>query len=122
MEKPRKGVSKGRIPTYEDSFKIAVAREYLAGNYSTRQIGEKYNLTKDNIGHFVRWYRKHYPDSSTPPVEEQSITAPSNDDVLTKELALAKLKITAMEMMISNYEQETGVNIAKKSGTKPPAK
>ncbi|MCX2486796.1 transposase [Pedobacter sp. MR2016-24] len=117
MEKPRKGLNIGRIPTFEDSFKIAVAREYISGDFSYRQVGNKYDLSGDTVRHFVYWYRKHYCSGSNElsSVPESSSTA---NEGLVKELALARLKITAMEMLISNFEKETGVDILKKYGTK----
>ena len=119
MEKPRKGLKEGRIPTYEDSLKIAAAKDYLEGNLSYRQVGLKYNLSGDTVRYFVRWYQEVFS------VIISAAAGPSNsqsNETLAEELALVRLKLTAMEMMIKNYEKETGVDIIKKSGTKQPAK
>lgn len=117
MEKPRKGLNIGRIPIFEDSFKIAVAREYISGEFSYRQVGNKYNVSGDTVRHFVYWYRKHYPSNSIELITEPDSSCSANE-LIVKELELAKLKITAMEMLISNFEKETGVDILKKYGTK----
>ncbi|ADY50892.1 hypothetical protein Pedsa_3733 [Pseudopedobacter saltans DSM 12145] len=117
MEKPRKGKSKGRTPLFEDSFKIAVAREYILGDYSASQVGKKYNLNSDNVFYFVKWYNKHHPDPA-PETSSPAELTPSNTAKLEEELALAKLKITALEMLIRNAEREMGVDIVKKPGTK----
>jgi len=41
---------------------------------------------------------------------------------LEKELAFANLKITAFEILINNAEQEMGVDIRKKAGSKRSTK
>lgn len=119
MEKPRKGLHEGRVPIYEDSLKIAVAKDYIEGKWSYRQLGLKYGLSGETVRYFVRWYQEVF--SVIPPAAPAFVHSESNE-ALVKELALARLKLTAMEMMIKNYEKETGVDIIKKSGSKPPVK
>lgn len=119
MEKRRKGLNEGRIPLYEDSLKIVVAKDYIEGKCSYRQLGLKYNLSAATVRYFVVWYQKVFLLSEpTTPV----ISVTDSNEFLAKELALTRLKLTAMEMMIKNYEKETGVDIIKKSGSKRPAK
>lgn len=119
MEKPRKGLNEGRIPLYEDSLKIVIAKDYIEGKSSYRQLGLKYDLSAATVRYFVVWYQKVFSVCKpTTPV----ISVTESNELLAKELALARLKLTAMEMMIKNYEKETGVDIIKKSGSKRPAK
>jgi transposase-like protein len=48
--------SPGGKPKYPNSFKIAVAREYLSGDLSSKELAEKYDLPhKDAAHYFVRW-------------------------------------------------------------------
>ena len=117
MEKPRKGKSKGRVPLFEDSFKIAIAREYISGNYSASQVAKKYNLNADNVFYFVKWYNRHHPDPDLAESLPTELT-PSSICKVEQELAMAKLKITALEMLIRNAERELGVDLVKKHGTK----
>ncbi|UIR54710.1 transposase [Sphingobacterium sp. SRCM116780] len=127
METPRKGKHTGAPVTYESSFKIAVAREYLEGNLSQSQLGRKHGLKSGEVvRYFVNWYKKNIaqihsglisPDSELPP-----LASSSPDEQLQEELRLARLKITALEMMIHIAEQELDIDIRKKSGTKPPVK
>ena len=119
MEKPRKGQNKGRVPLYEDSLKIAVAKDYIEGKNSYRQLGLKYNLSAETIRHFVRWYQENFAIIEPDPAITSTV---SPDEDIVKELAMARLKLTAMEMLIKNYEKEMGVDIIKKSGSKPPVK
>lgn len=121
MERPRKG-KQGVPATYEESFKIAVAREYLTGQFSQLQLAKKYGLPNgDTVHYFVKWYEKHQlvePCS----VEDPCFAAPDSTGELREQLHLAQLKITALEMLIKNAEKELNINIVKKSGTKPPVK
>jgi len=112
----------GHENTYEDSFKIAVAREYLTGICSQSQLATKYHLKNCGVvGFFVRWYKRHMAE-----LEEAAAAAPgttsSIEQDLSHQLYVANLKITALEMMIKNAERELGVDIKKKSGIKPPVK
>jgi transposase-like protein len=125
MEKPRKGLKIGRIPVYDQSFKIAVVREYVSGEYSLAQVGARHNLSRDTVHHFIQWYKKHFPEPTLPEViqESQSEAKPVRTVAeLEKELAYANLKITAFEILISNAEREMGVDIRKKAGSKPSTK
>lgn len=112
----------GREPVYDSNLKIAVAREYLTGNLGYGSLTKKYGLF--SIGttrHFVRWYKKHYPDGvTTPPV----VTQPgvNNETLLSKQLKEANLKIAGLEMLIETARKELGIDIAKKHGTKQSSK
>ena len=125
MEQLRKGTSGGRIPIYDQSFKIAIVREFIAGQYSQTQVAKKHNISEGTMRHFLKWYKKHFPEPSMPDsMEDLQPPAPSgrSQSELEKELAYAQLKITALEMLISNAEREMGVDIRKKPGSKPSTK
>lgn len=122
MEKPRKGTLGGRIPTYDQSFKIAVANEYLHGQFSQKQVAEKHGISEDTVRFFVRWYQKHISEQ-LPGVSEQNPVSDTGKQTdlngLQQENAYLKLKVTALEMLISNAEKEMGADIRKKPGSKP---
>jgi transposase-like protein len=121
MEKQRKGLTNGRIPTYDPSFKIAVVREYLTGGYSESQVAKKHNLSDKTMNYFVHWYKRNYPEPSivaTVEVPKPEKLSGRSQAELEKDLAYANLKITALEMLISTAEREMGVDIRKKSGSK----
>jgi len=99
MEKPRKGLNEGRVPLYEDSLKIALAKDYIEGKFSYRQLGLKYNLSAETVRYFVRWYQESFAINEPLPAV---IKIASTDEDVVKELALARLKLTAMEMLIKN--------------------
>lgn len=120
MEKPRKGSKGGRLTIYDDSFKIAVARDYVEGNLSQLQVAQKHGIGISTMYHFMSWYRKHQLGGIEEP-QSSSMPLPAQDQ-MAKELAAARLKITALELLLSNAEREMGVDILKKPGTKPSAK
>lgn len=121
--KPKKN-KPGVVPIYDESLKIAVARDYLTGNFSASQVAEKYNLPNGNVvSYFVKWYKKHHDlelyqtPGSSPAASEQRIDSQQQTN-LNQELSDARLKIAALEIMIQIAEQELGIDIRKKSGTK----
>ena len=120
-EKGRKGLRSGPL-VYEESIKIAIAREYLTGQYSYRQLAKKYNLSNnDTPRYFVNWYKNWLLSQASKPVEEPS--AQSADVMgLSEKLRQANLRITALELLIKNAEKELGVDIVKKPGTKQQGK
>ncbi|TKC06469.1 transposase, partial [Pedobacter polaris] len=60
MERPRKGKAGSNPVTYDESFKIAVAREYLEGKLSQSQLGRKHGLNSGEVvRYFVNWYKKN---------------------------------------------------------------
>lgn len=114
----------GRPIIYESSFKIALAREYLTSNLGYKTLAKKYGLEKyHTLIHFVKWYKKHYPDAGEPIQQQaQAVVAAKprsgDDKQLTKQLKEADLKIAGLEMLIENAQKELGIDIVKKSGTK----
>ncbi|MBN8686963.1 MAG: hypothetical protein J0M10_08090 [Chitinophagales bacterium] len=112
----------GKIPTYEESLKVVIARDYLTGQLSYSQVAKKYNLPSgDTARYFVSWYKtwaaKNETESQLFPPAKQSY-----EQDLEKQLKEANIRITALEMMIKNAEQELGIDIVKKSGTKQQGK
>jgi transposase-like protein len=113
--------SAGGKPKYSNSFKIAVAREYLSGSLSSRELSEKYDLPYSDTAHyFVRWYKEHYPNGLQDEGVASEIPLEISDahKSLTTQLKDANLKIAGLEMMIEIAQKELGIDIRKKSGTK----
>ena len=118
-EKPNKGKG-GRISQDSDSFKVQLALEYLNGSYSYPQMGKKYGLPPSTLGRFVSWYQKQQDqmkleESSVP---EQLPLAPQVQHDLEKKLALAEMKIAALEKVIAIANEEYGTDLKKKAATK----
>jgi hypothetical protein len=110
-------LKQGMAPIYENSLKIAVAREYLTSDLGAGKLGLKYGLSKDTVKWFVKWYREKYPEGIVP--EEPAVPKPTDADKALKE---ANLKIAALEMLIENAGKELGIDLVKKLGTKQSGK
>ena len=108
--------NKGAPWKYPPDLKIAIAREYLSSDLGYGALGIKYGYPTKTIIHFVKWYRDHYPDDLGP-IAASSAADTTEDKVVSKQLAEANLKITALEMLIQNASKELGVDIVKKPGT-----
>jgi transposase len=115
----------GGKPKYSNSFKIAVAREYLSGDLSSKELSEKYDLPFIDAAHyFVRWYKQMYPNGlpSEEGVAEIPLEISATHKSLSNQLKDANLKIAGLEMMIEIAQKELGIDIRKKSGTKQSRK
>ena len=120
--KPRKNKA-GGTPIYDEALKIAVARDYITGNLSFSQVAQKYDLPNREVArYFVRWYQEHHQlelsQSANSPASNGQISDSQQQTNVGKELSDARLKIAALEIMIQIAEQELGIDIRKKSGTK----
>ena len=116
--KPNKGKG-GRKNTFSDSFKVQIALEYLNGDYSYPQIANKYDLNERNVSWFVSWYRKNQELMTEEPEETENATAGSSDiKALEKKLALAEMKIAALEKVIAIANEDYGTDLKKKAATK----
>ena len=93
-------------------FKTSVAREYLTGKLSQSQLAKKQSAYGDYSLLFVRQYKEYYENTAPAPVAVLP-GACLSDSKLEQELHLAKLKITEVEMLIKNAEQELGLTLKK---------
>ena len=114
MNKQKK---QGQPLIYQNSLKIAVAREYLTTDLGAGKLGAKYGLSSDTVMWFLKWYKAKYPEGEMP--EEAAVPKQSETDKALKE---ANLKIAALEMLIENAGKELGIDLVKKSGTKQSGK
>ena len=114
-EKPNKGKG-GRKNTFSDSFKVQVALEYLTGDFSYSQVGSKYTLSEDTVRWFVSWYRKnHQPVMNEEPEESEGTSlSPKELKAWEKKLALAEMKIAALEKVIAIANEEYRTDLKKK--------
>lgn len=112
----------GRPLDYDNNLKLKVARDYLTGNLSYRELAAGYGLEAQTVRYFVKWYRRRYKEKPGAAVqatddvcgqEQQSI-----GKAVHKALEEANLKITGLEMLIENAQKELGIDIVKKYGTK----
>ena len=110
-------LKQGSPVIYENSLKIAVAREYLTSDLGAGTLGAKYGLSADTVKWFVKWYKAKYPEGIVP--EQTALPKQTQTDKALKE---ANLKIAALEMLIENAGKELGIDLVKKLGTKQSGK
>ena len=126
MNKPTKRKKVGRDATYDEAFKIAVATEYLNGELGYQKLANKYKLpSSTTVSYFVDWYRRNYPnpvEGTVDPAQDSPapnpLTTTAKEAALQKELEDARLKIMALETMISIARKEFGIDILKRPGAK----
>ena len=128
---PPKGRRKqrGNWFKYEYSFMRKVVQDYLGGQQSIREVSERYNLT---YGSVTGWVRRFGADIENENAQEE-VALPAmpeegkiegldelqkKNEELLKKLEHANLKVSGLEIMIDIAEQQLGVDIRKKSGTK----
>ena len=118
-ERPKKGKG-GSTSPHTDSFRIQVALEYIDGPYSYAQIGRKYGVTEVSVRTFVYWYKKNHVTVMTEeqPEQEQPSSGSQDQKALEKKLALAEMKIAALEKVIAIANVEYGTDLKKKAATK----
>ena len=117
-------IKEGRSPIYQTSLKIAIARQYLTGNLGYGKLAAKHNLSTRTVIHFVRWYRKNYPEPIQETISLPAVQLASGDtnQQLEKKLKEANLKITALEILIQKAGKELDTDLIKKHGTKQSSK
>lgn len=113
----------GSESKYPDDFRKQVAEDYLLTDMSYSEVQKIYNLpTKTIIVSFIRWYKNKYDLSAIElDSSKESLVKPKNlkEKEMLELLQQAKLKIVALETMIDIAEDELGIEIRKKSGSKP---
>lgn len=117
----------GKPPVYNSSLKITVAREYLSGHLGYGKLALKYDLPGAvTVRYFVKWYKATYPEGE---VTNAAATAAAPDPAIENELAslrkqlqMAQLKATGLEIMMEVAKKELGIDIPKKFGTKQSSK
>lgn len=115
----------GRKPIYDNSLKIAIAREYLTGNLGYGALAEKHGIASlETVRHFVKWYKTHYPGSlQSSDASFKKVTTTSVEDLdVMQQLKESNLKIAGLEMLIEIAQKELGIDIIKKPGTKQSTK
>lgn len=118
-DRPNKGKG-GRKAIHSDSFKVQVALEYMSGDYSCPQVAEKYGLKENNIWWFVSWYKKNHQGIMIEEPEETEDSSLSAKDIkaLEKKLALAEMKIAALEKVIAIANEDYRADLKKKAATR----
>ena len=109
----------GRARIFSDNFKVQIALEYLHGDYGYGRLAKNYGISKGSVASFVSWYRKDQSIMRENPVEAEDSSSGSRElKALEKKLALAELKIAALEKVIAIANEEYPTDLKKKAVTK----
>ena len=125
-----KKLKTGRKYGYDEALKSRVCFEILKGELSFSEANARYGIKGQ--GTLYRWIEQYKKQASISNLQVMNATNPSTDNItagqnedlvkknqeLQAALEMAKLKITALEVMIDVAESELKINIRKKPGTK----
>ena len=123
--------SSGTESKYSQSFREEVALDYLRGDLSAAQVAEKYALpSKYTVKDWVGAFRKKgeiAPSASifAPMTEQEKRDSDAKDKrikELERQLEDERLRSLGFSTMIDVAEEELGVSIRKKSGSKQSKK
>lgn len=124
-QRGRKGKQGGSFKR-DFAFIRKAVRDYLEGNQTLKQVAHRYGLATSTLDSWIQRHRKGlepFEAVSLPsiPMEQsqsdQTELQKQNEELL-KKLHEANLKITGLEIMIDIAEDQLGVEIRKKSGTR----
>jgi transposase-like protein len=101
------------IKRNEHKNKQQIISEYLSGDATFEQLGQKYGLPLRTIQSWVRSYRKR-----TGSAPAKDLGAKADIKFLKKQLEEAQLKNELLEEMLRLSAQQTGIDIRKKYGTR----
>lgn len=98
----------------EFSDKQQIISEYLSGDQTFEQLGQKYYVAARTIQSWVRAFRKRSG------IDTQEVVRQDKNDLATlkRQLEEAQLKNELLEEMLRLSAQQTGVDIRKKYGTR----
>lgn len=117
----------GAVSKYSPSFRRQVATDYENGDLSYAQVAEKYGLKgRDTVKEWVKVLRKNdeiAPSTAilTPMTEEEKRASDAKDGrikELERQLEDERLRSLGFSTMIDVIEEELGVPVRKKSGSK----
>lgn len=98
--------------------KEAIIAEYLTGEYSYRQLGNKYGIDFRKIHSWVNRYKGNIMPKKTIVNPQLEPSLPTEVKHLQAELRKAKLHAKVLEEMLKLSENLTGIELRKKFGTK----
>lgn len=115
----------GAVSKYSQSFRQEVATDYVHGDLSYAQVAEKYGLRgRETVKEWVRSLRKNgeiAPKTALPMTEEEKRASDAKDlriKDLERQLEDERLRSLGFSTMIDVAEEELGVPIRKKYGSK----
>lgn len=101
--------------SYPAEIKWAVVKDKLTGEFTTREIMEKYQIkNKSQIETWMRWYRNNEMHRFDQPVGKQYMYGHGPEDMSTEEVSHRKLRHLEMENDILKKYQEIMKELSEK--------
>jgi transposase-like protein len=101
--------------------KEIIALEYLKGNNTYAEIGDKYGINSRSIQRWVKKYEKGYRTILLPNVKQRSQPEkkmPGDTRQLQEELYKARLHNLLLEELLDIGKEKYGIDLRKKTGAK----
>ena len=119
----RKG-QKGRT-NYDLSFRRMVARHYLEGNESLRQVGDRYGISNQTVHQWSKEFSSELSEEENLTVmteqEQRELEAlKRQNQILKDKLDYEQMRTFALETMIDLAKEKLGVDVRKNFGAKQP--
>jgi transposase len=116
----------GAKSKYPAAFRREVALSYEQGDLSYAQVADRYGLKgRETVREWVKWLRKKSeiaPMTQDETTDDEKHALDAKDlriKELEKQLEAERLLSLGLSTMIDIAEEELGVSIRKKSGSKP---
>jgi hypothetical protein len=112
-------------PKVDRSIREAIVAEYLAGGVTLRELEKKYDHPFAIIGLWVRKYKQlpQVQDLAEKLKKDHEVIEvkelPADVRMLQDQLRMANLKNQLLESMLDIGKEQYGLDLRKKSGTKP---
>ena len=105
----------------DKELKEKIIAEYYAGGISYQGLANKYGYAKQSIWEWVKAYEGKKlirTNQSSKEPKGEAVELPKNEKELEAELRRTKLRIKLLEEVIRINQEETGIDLLKKAGTK----
>jgi transposase-like protein len=112
-------------PKVDRSIREAIVAEYLSGGVTLRELEKKYGYHFGVIGRWTRKYKQlpQVLDLAEKIKMDQEVIEvkelPEDVRLLQDQLRMANLKNQLLEAMLDIGKEQYGLDLRKKSGTKP---
>lgn len=106
----------------DEKIIMMIIHDHKIEGLGYRILANKYGMSREQIHRIVMSKASRKTEESTPcsaPFIKEETAFPDDIKALKEELRQARLKIELQDLMLDIASKEFGVDIRKKSGTKP---
>ena len=106
----------------DEKVALMIIEDHRNEGLGYRILADKYGMSRKQIHRIVMSKvskKTERPEPGEKPVIREEAAFPDDMEALQEELRQARLKIELQDLMIDIASKELGIDIRKKSGTKP---